>query len=1020
MNQVGTSCRQKLYMLFSFVTELFGAGDQRAASRQRSRHAQSILAVLTAALPCFAAAQDVTTWHYDNNRSGVQANETILTPANIQASTFGKVFSFQVTGDVYAQPLYLSQYTMNDGQLHNVLIVATQRDNIYAFDADGKNPAQGYLWSRNLLGAGETWVSSNDVGTGDIAPDIGITGTPVLDRVGGTIYVVAKSKIISGTATFVQRLHALNIADGSEKLNGPTTIQATVNGTGEGQTTISFSPLRNNQRPALLLAATPSVGSGSSVIIAWSSHGDNPVYHGWVIAYDAANISSQLGAWADTPNGSQGGIWMSSGGPATDGNGNIFAAAGNGNFDVNTGGADYGDSAFRLVLGTSGFNVGDYFTPSDQSSLDSADNDMGTSALLMLPNQNGPLPHLAVTTDKSGTIYLVNRDKMGHYGTPNDTSVQNFSNGGYTIHNSFAFFNNALYEAPDGGPLQGWTFQPQTELFSTPAQSQSAVTFGCNGCDGGGSTPSVSANGTANGIVWALDNSTYGSGAAILHAYNPANLASEYYNSTQAANSRDTAAIAVKFTTPTIANGRVYVGGRNAVTVYGLLSASISPAATPTISPTSGTYTSAQSVTIADITSGASIYYTSDGSTPTTSSMLYAGPIRVLSSETIQAIAVASGYSQSAVASATYSINSSSGGQTEVSLSSVANAYGIYTDATTFSTGGFDGGGSAYSAAQLGSTVTFSGVSYALGAPNQLDVVRGGNSSVIPLSAGNFSSLKFLAAGVNGNQPSQGFTVTYTDGTTASFTQSVSDWYTPQNYPGEAIAVKTAYRNLSNGSRDSRSFDLFQYSFPLNVTKTVKSLSLPNNGNVLVVAVTLSSGQVEVSLGASANTYGIYTDGISFSTGGFDNDGNAYSAAQLGTSVMYSGVTYSLGAANQKDALRGTSTSVVFLPTGNYSTLRFLAAGVNGNQASQVFTVTYTDATTATFTQSLSDWFTPQHYPGESIAVTTSYRDTGSGGRDSRAFDVYQYSFALNNTKTTKSLTLPNNSNVVVLAITLQ
>jgi hypothetical protein len=618
------------------------------------------LIALLAGASC-ARAQDVTTWHYNNARTGVQSAETVLTPSNVNYANFGKVFSLPVIGDVYAKPLYLHQYQMSDGQLHNVLIVATAQDNIYAFDADGKNPSQGYLWAKSLLGSGETWMSYTDAnGDVDIKPNIGIIGTPVVDRSGGTIYVVAKSKTTSGTVVFRQRLHALNIADGAEKLNGPTLIQASVPGLGDGGTTITFNAHTENQRPALLLAPAP-VGSGNAVFIAWASHGDFFVYHGWVIAYDASNIANQLGVWNDTPNGKQGGIWMSGGGLSSDNAGNIFGADGNGTFDANTGGKDYGSSAFWLTFGSSGLGLAGYFTPPNEASLSGADNDMGTSALTLLPTQGGSVPHLGVTVDKSGTIYLLNRDNMGGFTNPGDAARQNFGDGGFSIHNSVAFFNNMLYLGVDGGPVKAWAFNPSTELFSTSPQAQGGGAFGCNGCNGGGSTPSVSANGTANGIVWALNNSTYYNSSPVLHAYNASNLGTELYNSTQAANNRDAAAVAIKFTTPTIANGKVYVGGRNAVTVYGLLSNNSPLTATPAFSPAGGTYTSTQTVTISDTTPNASIYYTTDGSTPSTGSTLYTGPIQVTTSKTIQAVAIAPGFSQSADASASYTIGTGSG-----------------------------------------------------------------------------------------------------------------------------------------------------------------------------------------------------------------------------------------------------------------------------------------------------------------------------------------------------------------------
>ena len=623
----------------------------------RGLRAIPLLALL--AYASCAPAQDVTTWHYDNARTGVQPAETVLTPSNVNSAKFGKIFSLPVIGDIYAQPLYLHQYQMSDGLLHNVLIVATAEDYVYAFDADGKNPSQGYLWRDFLVGSGETWLTYLDENSDfDVYPNIGIISTPVVSRGGGTVYVLSRSKTTSGTTKYFQRLHALNIADGTEKLNGPTTIQATVKGLGDDGTTIAFNAQLQNQRAALLLAPTPSAGSGNSVIIAWASHGDQGKYHGWVMAYDAANVALQNGAWVNTPNGVEGGIWMSGGGPSSDGLGNIFLAGGNGTFDVNTGGSDYGDTAVRLTVGTS-ISVADYFTPGDQASLDSDDQDMGTAAVMLLPTQPGAHPHLAMTSDKTGTIYLINRDHMGDYTTPGNSSVQSFTSGGSKNRSSFAFFNGLLYAGVAGAPLQAWAFNAQTGLFTTTPQSKSGNTFTCN-CNVAGSTPSVSANGTANGIVWTLDDSGFTKTPAILYAYNAANLGTELYNSTQAANSRDAAAVAVKFTTPTVANGNVYVGGRNAVTVYGMLTPGAPLAATPTFSPAGGTYSSTQSVTIKDTTPSASIYYTTNGNTPSTGSTLYSAPVSVSASETIQAIAMASGFSQSAVGSASYTINTGS------------------------------------------------------------------------------------------------------------------------------------------------------------------------------------------------------------------------------------------------------------------------------------------------------------------------------------------------------------------------
>ena len=546
--------------------------------------------------PRVVMGQSVTTQQYDNSRQGIQSQETLLTPSNIGFSMFGKLFSLPVMGHVYAQPLYLSGLQMADGSKHNVLIVATEQDNIYAFDADGNNPAQGYLWRDSLVGANETWVSWNDVHSSDIYPDIGITGTPVIDPTTNTLYVVAKSKTQTGTLQFFQRLHALKLTDGTETLNGPTVIQATATGTGDNGLIVAFNPLLNNQRAGLLLAPTPNGASLSSIFVTWASHGDNGLYHGWVISYSASDISQQTGVWCDSPNGTQGGIWLAGGALSSDNIGNIFGAAGNGTFDANTGGSDYGNSAFSLSINGSILSPTSYFTPANQSTLSSYDLDMGVSSMLVLPTQTGPIPHLAIESDKSGMIYLLNRDNLGGYAATNNAAVQSF-NVGSTIRSSASFFNNTLYMAAEGGFLSAWTFNPQTELFATTPTTTSAASFGCSDCGGAGTTPVISANGNTSAIVWVLDNTARETGPAILRAYDPLNLQSVLYDSTQAANNRDAGGTAVKFTTPVVSNGHVYIGGLNVVTVYGELSSY--PTVTITASPASITLGSSSVLSVA-------------------------------------------------------------------------------------------------------------------------------------------------------------------------------------------------------------------------------------------------------------------------------------------------------------------------------------------------------------------------------------------------------------------------------------
>lgn len=359
-------------------------------------------------------------------------------------------------------------------------------------------------------------------------------------------------------------------------------------------------------------------------------------------------------------------------------------------------------------------------------------------------------------------------------------------------------------------------------------------------------------------------------------------------------------------------------------------------------------------------------------------------------------------------------------GATQVSLLSVYNRTGIYTDGRTFS-GGLDGGGYAFSANLLGTILSWNGVAFTLGPANVSDVVRC-TGQTITLPFGNYNTLLLLATAVNGNQTSQTFIVTYTDNSTAAFTQSVSDWANPQNYSGEAMVTTTAYRNNGGGTKDTgTSASVYGYGFTLDQTKTVKSITLPNNGNVMVLAVAVANTAASAALASYYNRAGIYTDGTTFTnpaTGGMDGGGAAYSATLLGSSLIWSNVMFNFGPANATNVISGTG-QILTLPAGHYSALRMLATGVQGNQASQPFAVTYSDASFTTFSQGLSDWYTPQNYTGETKAVTMGHRNSSDGIKDDRTFYLYGYSFNLNSGKTVQSIRLPNKANVIILAISL-
>ncbi len=510
-----------------------------------------------------APGVDVITYHNDNARTGQNLSETILTPASVISSMFGKRGLFSLDGKVDAQPLFVSALSMPALGTHDVLYAVTEHDSVYALDS----VTGAVLWRTSTLGAGET--TSDTRGCSQVTPEIGITSTPVIDRSRGTsgvIYVVAMSRAGS---TYFQRLHALDLATGAELFGGPKTIQASFPGNGAGSSggSVVFDPKQYEERAALTML-------NGRIILAWTSHCDIDPYTGWIMAYDA-NTLAQSSVLNITPNGSRGGFWMAGAGPAVDPQGNIYLLDGNGTFDTALTGAGFPSqgnfgNAFLKIATSSSLAVADYFATFDTVAATNADTDLGSGGTLVLPDLvdgTGQTRHLAVGAGKDGHIYVVNRDAMGKWNASSNQSYQDISGAlGGSVFSMPAYFNNTVYYGAVGSTLKA--FAITNARLATSPSSASARSFAYPG-----TTPGISGAGSTNGIVWAVENSN----PAVLHAYDARDLTRELYNSNQAAGGRDQFGAGNKFITPTIANGQVFVGTASGVAVFGIFAGPSAP-----------------------------------------------------------------------------------------------------------------------------------------------------------------------------------------------------------------------------------------------------------------------------------------------------------------------------------------------------------------------------------------------------------------------------------------------------------
>ncbi len=964
--------------LCSILAARLSCGKRMAASA-----VLSMLALLVAT-PRANSQVNVITAHNDIARTGQNLNETILTTSNVNPTQFGKLFSQPVDGEVYAQPLYMSGIAVN-GASHNVLYVATENDSVYAFDADmngGTNASP--LWFASMLStshgaaAGATAIPSSMVSS-DLQPLVGITGTPVIDSASGTLYVVSAT-LESGTA--VQRLHALDITTGQEKFGGPVVITASVPGTGNGSVggALAFDPLWQNQRAGLLLL-------NGIVWIGFGSHGDNGPWHGWILGYNA-NTLAQTGAFCSTPNGEGGGFWMSGGGLAADQldpvnhpYGRMFVPSGNGDYTASTpytNQMDYGDSELNLDLTNGAPTVTDEFTPGIQANLDNQDLDLGSGGLLILPTQTtGNYPHLAVQAGKQGTIYLFNRDNLGGYNTSADQIVQERVGavGRYGAWNSPAYWNGNVYWWGKSYSLQ--SFALVNGLLSTSPVTSSEI-YGYPGA-----TPSISANGTTQGIVWTIDSEAYpsSSGWAVLQAHDARNVATTLYSSATNAI-RDQAGRAVKFTVPTIAQGKVYVGANGEVDFYGLLSG-LKLAATPVISPAAESFSTSVSVVIADSTPNASIYYTTDGSAATTRSTLYSAPVNVSSSEIIHAVASATGYDVSAQSSVTYTHLD------QVPAVAFSIAGGTYTSAQTLTLSDSAANSSIYYTTD-GSTPTTLSTRYSSPivvntnevvtamavAPNLINSTPASQTYIIELGQTGINFTQGFAASSgliiqNGSSQLEDTRLQLTDGEPSEAGSAF--YYEPVNI--QAFASTFSFQ-LSTPNADGFTFIIQNApGGTANVGLSGGNLGYAKIGNSVAIKFDLYS-----NAGEGQDSTGLYMNGavptvpaIDLSSTGI----NLHSGDQMTVNLAYNGATLFMNITDIVTSATWSTSWTIDIPAiiGSNTAYVGFTGGTGGETASQkILTWTYSVATPAP-----SPTFSPAAgtYTGTQ-AVSINYATSGA------------------------------------------
>jgi hypothetical protein len=907
-------------ILVLVVSLVSGTGDVFASSYESS-HVQQATSTTVA-----SANTAVTTYKEDTARTGNHSTETILNTNTVKQSTFGKRITYAVDGQIYAQPLFLPNITIK-GAKHNVVYVATEHDSIYAFDADATK-AGAPLWHTSFINAPRVVSPSNtDLTCNDMIPEDGLSGTPVIDRSTGTLYAVVMTK---ENGTFVYRLHALDIATGREKAGSPIIIQASVAGKGTGSVNgrVAFLPLRERQRASPLLV-------NGKVYIAWGSFCDNNPYHGWIMSYSYnGSHLQQVNVYNDTANSTRGGIWGAGGAMSADSSGNIYYVSGNGGFDANTGGSDYGDSFVKL---NAKLQVQDYFAPFNQQCLDAEDADLGSGGPLLLPGQER-----IISAGKEGRIYVINTANMGHYNTiANVCSNQSRTNVDHVVQELppatiGGLFSNATYWKSANGQQFVYfagahdhtkAFALTNGTLATRPSSSTSETFGFTG-----GNPTISSNNgaTGTGILWTVDPTP------ALRAYDATDLSKELYNSTQN-SARDSIDSYVKFAAPTVANGEVFVGTKYSLSIFGMV-----PKTTPT---------------------------------PTTN-----------------------GYNNAGVSNDT--------APKSANFDSTGNSY----SAQALQSAGITPGGSLTS-----DNFTYTWPNATPGTNNNY-LAQGQQIAITPVVQADHLAL--LGSAINGASSGTA-TITYTDGSTQTFTLGFSDWAAGSASFGNKIAATMSYRNTLKG-KQTIPVSLFTSSVALQAGKTLKNVTLPTavtGGQLHVFAITTGS------LTASTYNNGGITDDSNFGAGNYDGVHDSYSAQALQSVGLNAGdnafdptrtvvFTWPDVQAGAPDNYQAAGQTISVMPTSNATILAFLGSATNGASAGTA-TIKYTDGSTQTFTLGFSDWTlnggTSQPSYGNEISYTTSYRNNAHlvNGKDTMQTYVFYSSVNLETGKQVASVVLP-------------